>query len=185
MDVDVADAEVEAGFQVAAAPGVVEFVAAGLVAPFRGVELDAFEAEAFGVAAELVEARLFEAWVEAVVVGEFVGVFLGEGEGFFGLAEAVVVEGAEVGGLEDGVVDVAVLEEVLHQSLAAVVEVLLVGPQLGFGAEVAVVVVEAVDELLAVDVGLVLRPGVPERDVRVHDEVAFAVLGVHGFPPRS
>ena len=41
------------------------------------------------------------------------------------------------------------------------------------------VVVEAVDELLAVDVALVLGAGVPERDVGVDDEVALAVLGVH------
>ena len=47
------------------------------------------------------------------------------------------------------------------------------------------VVVEAVDELLAVDVALVLRARVPERHVRVHDEVVFAVLAVHVRPPRS
>ena len=45
------------------------------------------------------------------------------------------------------------------------------------------VVVEAVDELLAVDVALVLRPRVPQGDVRVDDEVALAVLAVHGGPP--
>ena len=41
------------------------------------------------------------------------------------------------------------------------------------------VVVEAVDELLAVDVALVLRPRVPQGDVGVDDEVAVAVLAVH------
>src|SRR3712207_9408320 len=68
----------------------------------------------------------------------------------------------------DLVVDDPVDEHVAHQPLAALVQVLLVAPGLGLRAEVAVVVVEAVDELLAVDVALVLRPRVPQGDVGVH-----------------
>ena len=45
------------------------------------------------------------------------------------------------------------------------------------------VVVEAVDELLAVDVALVLWPGVPQGDVGVDDEVAVVVLAVHERAP--
>ena len=118
-----------------------------------------------------------------MVVGQLVRVGLGEGERLLGLAEAPVVELGEPGRLEDGVVDDAVDEDVAHQPLAALVEVLLVGPDLGLGAEVAVVVVEAVDELLAVDVALVLRASVPQGDVGVHDVVALAVLAVHLRPP--
>ena len=104
---------------------------------------------------------------------------LREGEGLLGLPEAPVVELGEPGRLEDRVVDDPVDEHVAHQPLAALVEVLLVAPGLGLRAEVAVVVVEAVDELLAVDVALVLRACVPERDVRIDDEVVLAVLRVH------
>ena len=100
-----------------------------------------------------------------------------------GLAEALVVELAEVGGLEDRVVDVAVGEQVFHQPFAALVEVFLVRPDLGLRRQIAVVVVEAVDELLAVDVALVLRTGVPEGDVGVDDEVAGVVLAVHELSP--
>ena len=94
--------------------------------PLGGVELDALEAEALGVGAQLVEAGFAVARVEVVVVGELVRVRLGERERLLGLAEAGVVELAEVGRLEDRVVDVAVAEQVLHQPLAALVEVLLV-----------------------------------------------------------
>jgi hypothetical protein len=52
-------------------------------------------------------------------------------------------------------------------------------------SEVAVVVVEAVDELLAVHVPLVLRSRVPQGDVGVDDEVVLAVLAVHLRPPCS
>ena len=90
---------------------------------------------------------------------------------------------SEVGRLEDRVVDVAVLEQVLHESLATLVEVGLLGPHLRLGRQVAVVVVEAVDELLAVLAAQVLRPCVPQGDVGVDDEVALAVLGVHRDPP--
>jgi len=53
------------------------------------------------------------------------------------------------------VIDVPDLEQVVHEPFTAVVAVLLVAPDLRLGTEVAVVVVEAVDELLAVDVALV------------------------------
>ena len=45
--------------------------------------------------------------------------------GLVGLAEATVVELEEVGRLEDGVVDVAVGEQIFHQQLAALVQVFL------------------------------------------------------------
>ena len=147
--------------------------------PLRGVELHALEPEPLGVHPQLLEPLLAVARVEAVVVGQLARVGLGERERLLGLSEAAVVELAEVRRLEDRVVDVPVLEEVFHQPLAALVEVVLVGPDLRLRREVAVVVVEAVDELLAVDVPDVLRTGVPQRHVGVDDEVAFAVLAVH------
>jgi len=48
------------------------------------------------------------------------------------LPETLVVELAEERGLEDRMVDVAVGEQVLHQPVAALIEVLLVAPHLGF-----------------------------------------------------
>ena len=41
------------------------------------------------------------------------------------------------------------------------------------------VVVEAVDELLAMDVALVLRPTVPQGYVGIDDEETVAVLAIH------
>ena len=151
--------------------------------PLGGVELDALQAELRGVLPQLVETRLAVARVEVVVVGQLVRVLGGQLGRLVGLAEALVVELAEEGGLEDRVVDVAVGEQVLHQPFAALIEVLLVAPHLGFRRQVAVVVVEAVDELLAVDVALVLRPRVPQGDVGVDDEVAGVVLAVHERSP--
>ena len=174
--VDVSHAEFAARLEVPVRPRVVEPPAAGLAVPFGGVELDALQTEFLGVLAELVEAGLAVARVEVVVVGQLVGMLGCELERLVGLSEALVVELAEVRRLEDRMVDVAVVEEILHQAVAALVQVLLVGPHLGLRRKIAVVVVEAVDELLAVDVALVLRPRVPQGDVGVDDEVAGVVL---------
>jgi hypothetical protein len=46
-----------------------------------------------------------------------------------------------------------------------------------------VVVVEAVDELLAVDVALILWSGVPQGYVSVDDEIAVVVLLIHAGCP--
>ena len=43
------------------------------------------------------------------------------------------------------------------------------------------VVVEAVDELLAVDVAQILRAGVPQGDMGVDDEEAVVVFLIHGL----
>ena len=167
------DAELPAQLEVAVGPRVVELPAAGVAVPLGGVELDALEAEPLGVRAQLVEARPRRcAGRSCGCRSACPGAPAASADASSVWPKPVVVELAEVGGLEDRVVDVAVVEQVLHQPLAALVEVLLVGPHLGLGGEVAVVVVEAVDELLAVDVALVLRAGVPQRDVGVDDEVA-------------
>ena len=100
--------------------------------PLGGIELDALHAELRGVLPQAVKTCLAVARVEVVVVGQLVGVLGGEFGRLIGLSEAFVVELAEVGRLEDRVVDVAVVEQVLHQSLAALIEVLLVAPHLGF-----------------------------------------------------
>jgi hypothetical protein len=79
------------------------------------------------------------------------------------------------------VIDVPDLEEVVHQVLLGVLrELLLERPEVLLRAQVAVVVVEALDEALAEPVA-VLGPRVPEGDVRVDDEVLLAVLLVHGL----
>ena len=72
-----------------------------------------------------------------------------------------------------------VLEEVAQETFTAVIAVGVVVPDLFLGTEVAVVVVEAVDELFAVDVAVIGFPSVPEVDVGIDDEVFFAVLLVH------
>jgi len=73
VHVDVSHAEFAARLEVAIRPRVVEAPAARLAVPFRGVELDALEAELLGVLTELIEAGLAVAGVEVVVVGELVG----------------------------------------------------------------------------------------------------------------
>jgi hypothetical protein len=105
---------------------------------------------------------------------------LGDVGVLLGGVEALLVEVAQVGRLEDRDVHRARLEEVVHEVVLAVALELLQRPHVLLGTEVAVVVVEAVDEPLAVLVGLVLRTGVPEVDVAVDHEVAVAVALEHG-----
>ncbi len=73
----------------------------------------------------------------------------------------------------------AVLEQVAHEAFGTVIGVGVVVPDLLFRTEIAVVVVETIDELLAVDVALIGFTAVPEMDVCVDDEVLVAILLVH------
>ena len=82
-------------------------------------------------------------------------------------------------GLEDRVIGGTVDEEILHQTVRAVVAVGVVVPHLLLGTQVAVIVVEAVDELFAVNVALIGFTAVPQVDVGVDDEVFLAILLVH------
>ena len=93
------------------------------------------------------------------------------------------VEVGQVRRLEDRLVDVPVLEQVLDQVCFRRLLEVLEGPDLVGWAEVAVVVVEAVDETLALAIGLVGGRRVPEVDVPVDDEVVLAILAVHARQP--
>jgi hypothetical protein len=112
-------------------------------------------------------------------------VLLGDGPVVLGGVETLLVEVGEVGRLEDPDVHVAVVEHVGHQVLLGVLLELVEGPDPFGWAQVPVVVVEALDEALAVLVGLVLRAAVPEVDMAVDDEVPLAVLLIHRGPPFS
>ena len=101
-----------------------------------------------------------------------------------GGVEALDIELLEVGRLDDRHVHRPIDEEVSDHRLRVVLLELLLGPDLLLGAERAVVGIEAVDELLAVDVALVGRRGIPEVGVPVDDEQLFPVAGpVHHVPP--
>jgi hypothetical protein len=58
VHVDVGDAELAAGLEVAVGPGVVQLPAARVAVPLGRVELDALEAEPLGVGMQLLEALL-------------------------------------------------------------------------------------------------------------------------------
>jgi nitrogen regulatory protein PII len=147
--------------------------------PLRCVELHAGEFHLLVVGTEPVQACLTLAGVEAVVVGQLAGIGRGKTESLLDLRKPVLVERAEVCRLEDRMVDIAVDEQILHEAFTALVQIFLVGPQLRFRGQIPVVVVEAIDELLAVDIALVFRSRVPQGDVGVNDEIVFAVFAVH------
>jgi len=179
VDVDVLDAELAALLEIPVGPWIGELVPAGIAVPFGGVELHPLELHLLVVGAQPVQAGLALARVITVVVGELVRIRRGKAVRLLHLRESVLVERAEVGRLKDRVVHVAVDEQILHEAFAALVKEFLVGPVFLVRTEVAVVVVEAINELLTLDVPLVLRPGVPQCDVRVDDEVVLAVFAVH------
>jgi hypothetical protein len=179
VDVDVADAELLALLQVPVAPRVGELVALGVAAPLGRVELDALELPALGERLQLVQPGLAVTRVERPVGDELVGVPLRDGAALLGRVETVDVPVGEVRRLEDGAVDVPDLEEVVDHLLLGVPLELLERDLVLLGRKVAVVVVEALDEALAVPVELVGRAPVPEVDVSVDDEVVDPVLAVH------
>lgn len=90
-----------------------------------------------------------------------------------GRVEAAGEEIGQVGGLEDRLVDVSLVEQVMNERVRAIVLELLERPLPFLGAEVGVVVVEALDEALAVLVAVVGTRG-PVVDVGIDDEVTVA-----------
>ncbi|MCY1224209.1 hypothetical protein D9M72_363550 [compost metagenome] len=183
VDVDVLDAEFAALLEIPVGPGVRELVPTGFTVPLGGVELHPFEAHLFVIGPQPVKACLTIAGVITMVVRELARIRRGKSVRLLHLCESVFVERAEIGRLKDRVVDVAVLEQILHEAFAALVKEFLVGPLFRVGREVAVVVVEAIDELLTRDIPLVFRAGVPQCDVGVDNEVVFAVFAVHVRSP--
>ncbi|SLH63626.1 Uncharacterised protein [Mycobacteroides abscessus subsp. abscessus] len=180
VHVDVADSQFEARLQIAPGPGVVELVPARIAVPLGRIQLDALQVHPLRVSPQLLQARLFVARIVGMVVGEPPGILLDQSQRLVGLAETPVVELVQERGLEDRVVDVALHEEIAFEPGTAVIGVGVVVPDRIGRAQVLVVVVEAVDELLSVHVLLVRLAGVPDMDVAVHDEVLVAVLLIHG-----
>jgi hypothetical protein len=68
----------------------------------------------------------------------------------------------------------------VHQVFFGVLLELVLGPEVLLRAQGAVIAVEAVDELLAVNVLLILRASVPVVDVPVHHKILLAIFLVQG-----
>ena len=187
VDVDVLDAELLALLQEPVGPGVLERPAARAVVPLGGVELDALRAPARDVVLELLQPGVAVARVPPGVDDELARVLLGQRAVALGGVEALLVPLLQVRRLEDRHVDVAVLEDVLHQVVLGVLLEVLDRP-VRLRRPEALVGVEALDPALGVLLRArhpVVRGRVPEVHVAVDDEVLLAVLLVHWAPPRA
>ena len=181
VHVDVLDAELLRRREVAVGGGVRELVAARAVVPLGGVQLHAPGAVPFHVLPQPHQALIAIARVEPGVGDEHAGVLVAERRVPLRGVEAFLVPLLQVRRLEDGHVDVAVLEDVLHQVVLGVLLELLDRP-VGLLRPQALVGVEALDPPLGVLLGSrhpVVRGSVPVVHVRVDDEVLLAVLRVH------
>src|SRR5918999_468423 len=178
VDVDVGDAELHALLEVRFCLRIGERPALRVSPPFRRIELDALAAVAVDLLLEFLEALATLAGIEGGVQDELVWVLLRQRRVLLGGVETVLVPLLEVGGEEDRLVYVPVLEEVLHHSLFRVLLELLHRPVVLFRTEL-VVAVEALDPtlrvlLLALDP--VLWRCIPEVDVPIHHEILLAVF---------
>ena len=129
---------------------------------------------------ELLDAGVAVPRVPASVDDELVGMLRGQRAVLLGGVEARGVPLREVGRLEDGLVDVPVLEHVLHQVLFRGLVEVLEGP-VRLGRAQALIGVEALDPAFGVLLSPwhpVLRTGVPVVHVAVDDEVLVAILFV-------
>src|SRR5215216_1482529 len=170
-----------------------ELPAPGVPSPLGRIELDALEVVLVYQLLELLESLHALARVEGAVEDELVRVLLLQHRVLLSGVEAVGEEFGQVRRLEDRNVHVARFEEVVYHVLFGVLVVLLLRPDPFFGAQVLVVVVEAIDEALAVLVA-VLGAGIPVVDVPIHHEILLAVFLVqsalllfphHDTPPSS
>ena len=182
VDMDVLDAELLRFLEVPLSPVVAELVALARPVPFGGIELDALELILGRQFAQRFKPHFAVARVPGAVEDETVGVFFLQHGVLFGRVEAVDVEVLQVSRLEDRHVVVTFDEQVVVHRLGAVLVELFLRPDIFFRAERRMVAVEAVDELLAVDVLQVLLAAVPQVGVTVDDEDFFAVRRpVHAF----
>src|SRR5918993_1038041 len=175
VDVNVFDPELHAFLQVLGGRGIRELPALGVTLPLGRIELDALEIVLVYQLLELPESLLSLARVEGAVEDELVRVLLLQDRVLFSGVEAVGEEFGQVGRLEDRNVNVARLEEIVHHILFRVLVVLLLRPDPLLWAQVLVVVVEAVDEPLAVLVA-VLGAGIPVMDVPVYHEILLSIF---------
>src|SRR5215216_1864912 len=171
------------GSWVAIGPVLVELPSLRRAVPLGGVELDALQSPLAHESLEDAQALLAVARVEGAVGDQLVRVLAHQRAVVLGGVEALDVEVLQVRGLEDRLVHVSDFEEVMDEVLLGVLLVFVERPHVLRGTEVAVVVVEAVDEARAVLVGLVLRAGVPEVHMPVYNEVLAALALVHVVPP--
>jgi len=178
VDMDVLDAELLRPLQVLVGPRVGQLIAAALALPLGRVELHTLKLILLGHLVQRVEAGLLVARIERAVQDETVGMRLLDDGILLDRVEPSVVEVGQVRRLQDGDVVGPVHEQVLVHLLGAVLVELLLRPNLVLGAERGVVAVETVDELLAVNVLLVRRAGVPIMHMPIDDENIFAVFGL-------
>src|SRR5262249_8252128 len=128
VDVDVLDAQLAAGLEVPVGVRIGKLPAPRAIAPLGGVELDAFGAEALDVLLELLQPIVALTRVPTRVVDKLAWVLLAYECVALGGVEALLVPLGEIGRLEDGDIDVAVLEDVLHEILFRVLLEVLEGP---------------------------------------------------------
>ena len=183
---DVLDAELLGPLQILVGPGVGQLVAPTRASPLGSVKLDALQFIGFRHLIEFSQAGFLVPRIEAPVQDEAVRVRgLQQGVPLDGV-EPLLVEVLEVCRLQDGHVVRAVYEQILHHLVGAVAVELLLRPDLLLRAERGVVAVEAVDELGAVNVLLVLGTAIPVMNMTIDDKDLFAVFGSeHAFLPYS
>ena len=175
VHVHVLDAELLAELEAAIGVGVVEPPPLRGPVPLGGVELDAFDVVGLFHVVDVFERLLAVARIKGAVDDEPLGIALGDAGVALDGVEAVLVEVAKVGRVQDRDIVRPVDEQVVIKIVGAVLLELRLLPQLLLRAQVRVVGVEALDELLAVDVALVRRAPVPEVGVAVDDENLFAL----------
>ena len=181
VDVDVADPELDALVEERDRLGIGQLPAARAVVPLGRVELDALQAVLGVVGLELAQAGLALTRVPAAVEDQLAGEAVHQRRVLLDVVEPVRVPLLQVRRLEDGVVDVAVGEDVLLEVLRRVLLEVLDRP-VRLRRPKALVGVEALDPALGVLLGAldpVLRARVPEVQVAVEDEVLLPVLLVH------
>src|ERR1700722_1451252 len=127
------------------------------------------------------DALLAVARIERAVENETIRMVLLHSRITLGGVETVLVEIGQIGRLQDRHIVVAGYEQVIEHRLGVVLLELAEFPLLRRWAEIGMVGIKALDELLAVNVLLVRRASVPEMRMSVDDKNFLTFRGlVHG-----
>src|SRR6056297_1092224 len=184
VHVDIPDPELVAQLEALVGIGIVQGEALGGAVPFRGVDLHTLDIELFLHVVVLFERLLAVAGIEGSVDDEAFRMALGHRRAALDRGKSLLVKVAQHGGLDDRHVVRTIDEQVTVDVVLRILLEPCLLPQMLRRAQVRVVGVEAINELLAVHVRLVLGAAVPEMRMSVEHEYLFVVFGlVHGVLP--
>src|SRR5260221_14156753 len=176
MHMDILDFQFFSSFQVSIGPWIAEFPPFAFTFPICGIKLYASPLVFLDVLFQLLEARFTVARIPPSVGDNAIRMLLSKFLVSLYIREAIVIKVAQILWIENRYVDIAVSENIFLEICVRIFLILVERPDVLLWAQV-MVVVEAIDELFAVNIFLVLCTSIPQMDVGIDNTYSFSGFG--------